>query len=461
MAELPNLDIDLNTHGWNKTGGKSYNVWGTVPFPQDLLDIMNNSNSNRSIFKKISSMLGIKFNPKSPIWTAYDPIIYGATKPLTVEDLPRISATFKSCFAPYSAVVENMLMKIAYELDVPTSWNYIVKFDKDKYTKITDLYNITSNMKKLEPVGIVSIDFLQPSHKNVVAVTKSVHKNFAGEKEIDYIDSVGGDILVSFEDAFKLYMPHLDKRTGEQNLLKNWIYVAKQYIKDKLPQMLRDINPKISDKDIEEKVAKTTKKVCNRIAKSCVFKEFAGDVDSTDYNGGFVINEDTGRIRFAATHDYGEACSALIKNKLIPHDAYCGMSKEAFNALPQNVQDLMLANNRKKHDISINEIAQMYASGSISEQNLQYAFEHFPDACDELFRNLDLAIQGNKLDAIVEQYNNLTIDEKPLLTTEEVKIFQEYLDSRASWICELYAVYLQKNNKPIPQFTRNDLKNLD
>ena len=42
MSEIKELDIVLSDEGWDKSGGKSYNVWGDVPFPEELLDYINN-----------------------------------------------------------------------------------------------------------------------------------------------------------------------------------------------------------------------------------------------------------------------------------------------------------------------------------------------------------------------------------------------------------------------------------
>jgi len=462
MAEIPKLDIDLKVEGWDRISrySRTFPVCGRVAFPDFLLFMKNHARENRSIFEKICNKLGIKFNPKTPIWTAYDKEFISGKE---LESLPSISVLFKSCFTPYSAVIENMVMNIAYELDIPTSCNFIVNFNKEDYPQITSLYNSTSNMKKLQDVGLVSIDFLQPTHRKEPIISKTTYQYPFSKKiiEIDSIDDIGGDELISFQDAFKVYRPNMDNASGEQNLLENWIYVAVKYIEDNLPNMLKNLNPKLSEKDIEKKVAKTIAKVTNRIARSCVFKEFAGDCDSTDYNGGIVVNRDTGKIRFAPTYDYGECCRALIQEKLKKPDLYCGMSKEVFEKLPENIRNLMIKSYNNKKDRSVESISQDFASGEISSHNLYYAFEHFPLACEELFRNLNMAVQSKKLDNIIEKYNNLTVNGNPLLSTEEVEIFKEYFNRRASWISELYTSYLVENNKPIPQYVKTDIKNLD
>ena len=112
MIEIPNLIINLDTWGWDKSGGKSNNVWGQVPFPEEIIDIANKAKA-RSI--KFSRFIGKDQKIKPSIWTAYDPILYADNEPITKEDLPAtISATFKSCYSNYTAIIENMCMRIAY-----------------------------------------------------------------------------------------------------------------------------------------------------------------------------------------------------------------------------------------------------------------------------------------------------------------------------------------------------------
>ena len=133
--KVPKLEITFKSvEGWGHSGGRSMNIWGQVPSKNLPLDEINNA---------------IKQGNKSCVWTCYDNKIYGNTDengkilPITEQDLPRtISATFKPCYAKYSAIAENLGMRIAMALDLPTSYNYIVEFNpkNPKYKDFSYFY---------------------------------------------------------------------------------------------------------------------------------------------------------------------------------------------------------------------------------------------------------------------------------------------------------------------------------
>ena len=52
-------------------------------------------------------------------------------------------------------------MRIAVALDMPTSYNYLVKFDKNKYPQILKNFQSESSVEKVRDIGAVSLDFLQ------------------------------------------------------------------------------------------------------------------------------------------------------------------------------------------------------------------------------------------------------------------------------------------------------------
>ena len=112
--EFSELEISCKTSGWDYSGGRSNNVWGQVPTSHLPIDEINRA---------------IEQGQKSCIWTCYDNAFYSKTKngkPVTLEELPKtISATFKPTYAKFSAVAENLGMRIAITLGMPTSYNYI------------------------------------------------------------------------------------------------------------------------------------------------------------------------------------------------------------------------------------------------------------------------------------------------------------------------------------------------
>ena len=109
-----------SVEGWDNSGGRSKNIWGQVPTSNLPISLINSA---------------LKQNSKSCIWTCYDDEIYkkdesGNYTLLDLENLPKtISATFKPTYEKYTAIAENLGMRIALALNLPTSYNYIVEFD--------------------------------------------------------------------------------------------------------------------------------------------------------------------------------------------------------------------------------------------------------------------------------------------------------------------------------------------
>ncbi len=459
MPEIQPLIIDLNTKGWDKTGGKSNNVWGQVPFPKSLLKIINEEKAKkRDLMKAIdyvkspkklqryydmptlASLLmvahGGKVKGKSSVWTAYDNVLYATPDNVKLSDLPKtISATFKSSYTRYGAVVENMGMRIAMALDLPTSYNYLVKFDKKKYQKILDNYPNPEQKKKIDKLGIVSIDFLQATTKPPVIEKYKTIDEQGKEVDREYIDTAGGDQLVHFEDVVNKIVGN-NPLGGDQNLIEHWIKGVDMTIESQLKGLP------------QEKINKTKDDVHSRIARAFLLKEFLGDCDNTAYNGGLVINKELQTLRYAATFDYGDSFNKLIKTKV---DKSTAMSREQIEQLPENVKKVMLARLEKEEAESVSDIAKQYATSDVSEKNMEYIFKNFPGAAKEFFVNLDKCIQTGKIENIVDSYLNMTVDGEPIMEEKHADIFKEYLETRSVWMCEKYVNHLQKNGRHVPE----------
>ena len=439
MAEVQELDIQLSDEGWNKSGGKSFNVWGLVEFPPELLKyILSYKNKTFTQYDPTTGKKSKITGKRAPVWTAFDKYLYHDYNPKSRggDKLPKISATFKSCFDhKYGAIVENMGMQIALALDMPTSYNYIVAFNPEKYPKIVRNYPTPDLKDKLQPLGIVSIDFLQARQTKERPTGKVLYIHGENEEEIDSSSSIDGDRLVTFEDALKEHHMVLDKIAGEDNYIENWIYVLDKIAKQEYTHMPREQLNKVID-DIHSRIARSF------LLKDCIL----GDCDFTSYNSGLVLNSH--KIRYAANHDYGDICNSLVKNKLT-FDKYCKMSPEVFKALPQNVQEKILASTSKFANMSVEDLARLWSSSS-SEHNFYYVLKNFPQACKEFFEKLDNLIKRNQIAKIVDKYTKMTLKGQPLLSKEEAKMFRVYLTEKAAHYCNLYVEYLNSAHKHIP-----------
>ncbi|MBO5394446.1 MAG: hypothetical protein J6A28_00885 [Clostridia bacterium] len=445
MAEIPQLDMKLADEGWDLSGGKSFNVWGFVDFPADLLAHINKY--RKKLPTIIDPLTGLQVKTKekrSPVWTAYDKFFYyNKPTPDDLKNLPKISATFKSAFEhKFSPIVENLGMRIAIALDLPTSYNYIAAFDPEKYPEIINNYPTLSQKNTLQPFGIVSIDFLQPRQTKLKPNGKSLYiqkdehgKSIDDGIEIESFTSIDGDRLVTFEEALQKYHIGTNKLNGDENLIENWIEVVDQMARKEYKHVPR------------EKLNKMIDDIHSRIARSFLLKDCAlGDCDFTAYNGGTVVNSH--KMRYAATHDYGDICNNLIKTKFT-FDPYCGMTKEVFEKLPINLQQQISQSKQKQQNQSVRDLAQSWAS-STSEKNFYYVLQNFPEACREFFANADVLVRKNVITKIVDSYTKMTCNGVPLLSKEEAEIFKEYLTERIVHYCDLYVDYLNQNHQNIP-----------
>ncbi len=439
--EVKKLQIDIeNTKGWDLSGGKSYNVWGQVPIPKEILTIANKAKSRSKKLIKLLDLHEFKMFPPS-IWTAFDKILYADDTPVEELDLPStISATFKSCFGEYSAVVENMCMRIAFALDLPTSYNYIVKFDPEQYPKIVQNYPNQSIKSKLSKLGIVSIDFLQPAKGE--ATTEEFEEIDENGKiiKVKYYDDQAGDILIPFDDIVTKVVGN-NRLSGDQNLIENWIKSVDLFVEQELSHLPR------------ERINKIIHKVHSRIARSFLLKEYCGDCDNTSYNASVVYNKSKGKLEYGPNHDFGDGFNKLIKSKINPSQT---MSQEDIDRLPQNIKEKLIERLSKERSESVACIARQFAVFKASEQNFNYILEHFPESAKEFFKNVQKCVNNKTFEKIVNSYTAFTCDGKQLLTRQEADIFIEYLQERSTWMMEMYYSFLKQTNQTVP-----DIKLLD
>jgi len=377
------LEINLDVVGWDFSGGKSKNVWGQVPTSNLPIDEINKA---------------IAQNKKSCIWTCYDDAIYvkdkdGNLLPFDLKNLPKtISATFKPTYDRFSAITENLGMKIAVALGLPTSYNYIVKFEKDKHPKIMNHISNGFNESSIQPYGIVSIDFLKP--------IETIEEN--GETFIV------GENLLTFADvlrrSFKL------SSYSKNKLVEQWISSVDVYIRDTYADLSEDL------------LNKQIKRINSRIARSSLLREFLGDCDFTELNSGIVS------LNYAPNHDYGESFNSLIKTKFFePPDE---------KSLKENLKwdpTYLEKKNKIKEETLVETLAQRYAQDT-SEQNLQFIIKNYPEEAHEVLSGLVSAIKNDTFTTLVDDYTINEDGEKPLLTQEEAKMFKIYLNTRAGWM---------------------------
>ena len=384
------LEIDLSVVGWDFSGGKSKNVWGQVPTSNLPFDEIN---------------AAIENNRKSCVWTCYDDAIYikdasGKLLPLNLKNLPKtISATFKPTYRKHAAVVENLGMRIAMALDLPTSYNYIVKFDKEKHDNIVK--HIGNTSEEIQPYGVVSIDFLKP-----VA-------NSEGE--------IVGENLSSFADLFRL-----SKMLSGQNNTKisKWIKSVDTYIKDTYKHLPQEL------------LSKQIAKINSRIVRSYVLREFLGDCDFTELNSGIVS------LNYAPNHDFGESFNSLMQTKFfeLPKPEHLEV---ILKYDPNYIEKKRLL----KENTLVETLAQRYAQDT-SKENLEFIRENYPEETCEVLNSLIEAIKNDTFSKLVDDYTLDKDGHTPLLTTEEAKMFKTYLNTRAGWLQNLLChCYTEKHDK--------------
>ncbi len=395
--------------GWNNSGGRSNNIWGQVPTSNLPLKLINSA---------------IKNGTKSCIWTCYDDVIYGKlddngmTRQITIDDLPKtISATFKPTYSKYSAVAENMGMKIAVILDMPTSYNYIVKFEhinkKSGFKNIIKHLN-ERDLKNLQPYGIVSIDFLKPTNENVI-----IDKVYSGNK------------LISFEDSMRIANLYFCGNTDEPFWVETWIKSLEKFIMEQKDVYMADCT--------HSNLCKQVKKVKSRIVRSYLLREFLGDCDFTDRNCGFIFDTHTQQLQFAPNFDYGESFNALIKTKLdfLP-------PKEELEVILKWDKDF-IKKKIEKSKIPVTEIAKRYSS-STSEKNLSYITENYKEDTKEFLDNLKDALTKDKFSNLINTYTKSTNNEAPMLSINDAEIFKKYINDRANWLIKTLNQSLNYSN---------------
>ena len=408
MSKIENLEINLNVEGWEVSGGRSNNVWGQVPTKNLPFDEIN---------------AAIRQGRHSSIWTCYDNVIYakdknGQMREVTEAELPKtISATFKPSFNKMSALCENLGMKIAVALDMPTSYNYVVKFDPEEFSKVLKNFRETNLEKRIQPYGIVSIDFLQDME---LPTPKTTEKRVKTENGFEWIETqVGhsGEKLISFEESINRARVNKDL-SGTNFMLKNWI------------RGLRHVAELVAEEFSNNDLEKQLKKIESRIVRSFLLREFLGDCDFTSLNSGFVLNEDLKTIRYAPNFDYGECFNKLVRTKI---DYF--PEKSEFENLQKYSPKLALKMVEKKYrekDIPTAILAKEF-SNDTSEENIKFVAQNFPAECKEFLTNLQNAEKNKTFDKIIDSYTIQSCD-TPLLTANEADIFKEYLHARVVWI---------------------------
>lgn len=371
---VKDLDIDLNVLGWDVSGGKSFNVWGRVP----------SSNLPLQYYENVR-----KADTKSAVWTAYDAEL------LKGDDIPdRISATYKSSFDKYSHVCENMSMRLAVALGIPTSYNYIVNFESEKYDKILKNYPININANKVKSHGLVSVDFLQPDER-----------------------------LHEFYDL---------RRCGQSLSVENWINKVSGVCKD----LCNDMNNK--------NAADMIKKVNSRIASSVLFRELVGDADFTDKNCGIVVNEKKKTVKYAPNYDYGESFNALIQNKFInvpkKLEDYSEEERKSLEIILK-YQPNYLEIKAARANVEISELATHYASAE-SQNNIKWVLNNYPDESFEFLQSLENIRHSSFLNDLTSDY---TKDDE-LLTQSEGNMFLEYLTERVNFLDNTILSHFREND---------------
>ena len=391
--KIPELDILYESvDGWDCSGGRSMNIWGQIPISYFPLDEINHA---------------IMQGKKSCIWTCYDNVVYsntgvdGKIKPITLQDLPKtISATFKPTYSKFSAIAENLGMRIAMTLDMPTSYNFIVHFNPEnpKYKNIINHLN-DRDLKNLQKYGIVSIDFLKP----------------ATLKNENHSQAYSGDRLISFEESILMANLKFSSDPNKPLLVETWIKSLRDFIISK-----KDLAMPYMSKD---KFLDVIKRIESRIVRSYLLREFIGDCDFTDMNSGFIYDSKSHRLMYAPNFDYGECFNSFIKTKLDfmpPPDELEVILKWDKNYINKKIE---------KSKIPIQELAKKFSTAT-SEKNILFIINNYPKDTMEFFDSVKLAMKEDKLTKLVDSY---TEHDSHLLLDEEASMFKEYISSRANF----------------------------
>lgn len=397
ITDIEELDIRLMDVGWDVSGGKSRNVWGNVALPKEFL-----SYAEEYVKAK---------NRRPSIWTAYDDALYtrdeNGTWHVTPENLPStISATFKCSRNRFSPIVENMAMRIAVALDLPTSYNFLVKYTPELHEKITKHINPAGATEGIiNEYGVVSVDMLQ----GYVTGKGGYSDN------PDSIDTTIGDQLVSFSDSERIIRNGFPQ-SSDDGLVENWMKSVRNFSSSYLANVP------------EAKQEECLAKINSRIARSTLLRTFLGDCDFTALNSGYIYNANKNSLKYAPNFDYGEAFTSLRVAKL-----------EGFHFDEKDLKFILehqpnyLEMKKYEQSKSIREIAQTYESGT-SEENLKYISTHFEDDILEFLMSLNQAVEDNVISDIIYSYAQKNEFGDQLITIEEAQMFDEYLTERANWI---------------------------
>ncbi len=408
MKKIEDLEIDLGVDGWRLSGGRSNNVWGQVPTKNLPFDQINSA---------------IRQGKRSPVFTCYDSVIYatdstGKMREISEKDLPKtISATFKPTFTRTGALCENLGMRISAALGIPTSFNYVVRFDPEKFSSVINNFQESNLEKRVQPYGIVSVDFLEDE---TLPQEKKIEKRVKTENGFEWIEKTvnhTGDELVSFEESINMTRAS-EQLSGSNFLLKNWLkglthiaeIVASDFPKDKLESQIKEIQ--------------------SSVAKSFLLREFLGDCDFTSLNSGFVVNHDLYKIQYAPNFDFGECFNKLVKTKIdyLPDPS----ELENLQRIDPALAIKMIEKKYQQRDIPTSMLAAEFSNDE-GEQNLKFVMENFPNESKEFLKNVQKALDDKTLDNIVNSYT-IKNSQTPLLSEDEAAMFKDYLHARAGWL---------------------------
>lgn len=376
---IEELNISLMDVGWDNSGGRSRNVWGNVEIPQELVDYARD-------YIRATGM-------RPSIWTCFDDRLY--TKDAdgkwqaTPENLPsRVSATFKCSRTRLSPIVENMSMRIALALDLPTTYNYIVKYTPELHEQITDHINPAGvSETNINEYGIVSVDMLKP-----------------------------GDELIHFNDSERMAGQLFDSNAYDSGYVENW-----------MKSISRMASGYLSGAS-EEETAKSLSRIYSRIARSTLLRSFLGDCDFTAMNSGYIANPERHTLEYAPNFDYGESFTSLRVSKL----EGIHFNEEQLKFILARKPDY-LETKEQERSKTIRQIAQEYESGT-SKENLRFIATHFEDDIVEFLMSLNQAVEDNVISDIIYSYAKPNKYGDKLLSLDEAKMFDEYLTARANWI---------------------------
>lgn len=418
INDIEELDIRLMDVGWDASGGKSSNVWGNVIIPKELI-----SYAEEYVRAK---------NRRPSIWTCYDDVLYSRDAEgnwhVTPENLPsRISATFKFSDNRFSPIVENMAMRIAASLDLPTSYNFLVKYTPELHEEITSHINPSYRAERfINEYGVVSIDMLKGyttttpkeiekiDHYTVANQQKQEMEEF--ERVIPSIDNINGDQLVSFLDSEKYIHNGAIPFSEDDGLVENWMKIVKCFASTYMEKMT------------DEERTNALAKINSRIARSTLLRTFIGDCDFTAYNSGYIYNAQQKKMDYAPNFDYGESFNALRVAKL----EKLRLDPNNLKFILEHQPNFLDAKNKEKLK-TITEIAQTYESGT-SEENLRFISTHFEADILEFLGNLNQAIEDNVISDIIYSYTQPNEYGDRLITVEEAEMFDEYITKRANWL---------------------------